>query len=308
MQKNRHTLMNPWLKITVRPDLGGRIDSFIDQETQREWVWHPPEHKVEPSRSLPQGASFDENWTGGWDDIFPSDAPDPFQGQAMYDHGEVWSQAWRVLESSSQGITMRVDCESLPLTLEKTIVMDPETPTCRFTHKIYNRSEKQQAFLFKQHPAIAIDEGDELIMPACDLQPVDLDFSRIAGLAETTRYPYVLDAMGELTPIDHMLAKNSQKREFLYAKNLEGGFCGIRNHASQTELLFTFDPRQFPYVWIFTSFSGFRDHYVLILEPCTNIPFDLETAFRQKTCGLIGPRATLHYETQVQIQKTVSRE
>ena len=47
------------------------------------------------------GASFDDNWSGGWDELLPNDLPRPApDGDMLPDHGEVWSQEaeWEVLE------------------------------------------------------------------------------------------------------------------------------------------------------------------------------------------------------------------
>ncbi|WP_218110261.1 hypothetical protein [Oligoflexus tunisiensis] len=294
--------MNEGLSIKVRPDLGGRIDSFVDRKTGKEWVWHPPGYDATKGRTLPRGASFDENWTGGWDEVFPSDAADPFRGRTMYDHGELWSQPWEVQESSPLGISMSMECESMPLTVEKTIVLEPQGTEVLIRHALRNRSAEPQAYLFKQHPALAIEEGDELLMPDCELEPVALGFSMIAGSPERTAFPFVKDAEGRPVRMDKMRAKASYSREFLYARYLKDGWCGVRNPASRTELMFSFATQDFPYVWIFSSFSGFRDHYVLILEPCTNIPFDLETAFQQGTSGILQPHETRAFEMKARVQ------
>jgi galactose mutarotase-like enzyme len=297
-----YLLMNEGLRLGIRPDLGGRIDSFVDRSTDKEWVWHPPGYDPTKGRSLPRGASFDENWSGGWDDVFPSVAADPFRGRLMFDHGELWSQPWEVLEYSPLGISMSTECECMPLTVEKTIVLESEGMEVLIRHALRNRSAEPQAFLFKQHPAIAIEEGDEILMPDCELEPVTLDFSMIAGSPERTCFPFVKDATRQPVRMDKMLPKASYSREFVYARNLKDGWCGVRNPPSRTSLMFSFAPQDFPYVWIFSSFSGYRDHYVLILEPCTSMPLDLETAFQQGTCGILQPHATRSFETRVKVQ------
>ncbi|MGV0024833.1 hypothetical protein [Phormidesmis priestleyi] len=80
------TLENAEIKLIIRPDLGGRIDRFQDLKTGKDWLWHPSEYDDSDVRSLRDtrkgslslGASFDENWTGGWDEIFPNDAAGEF--------------------------------------------------------------------------------------------------------------------------------------------------------------------------------------------------------------------------------------
>lgn len=45
-------------------------------------------------------------------------------------------------------------------------------------------------------------------------------------------------------------------------------------------------------VGVFQSYGGWRGHYVLVLEPCTTIPYDLEVACRNGTAALLKPPKT----------------
>lgn len=48
-----------------------------------------------------------------------------------------------------------------------------------------------------------------------------------------------------------------------------------------------FDTASFPYVWMFQSYGGWRGHYVVVVEPCTTLPSDLEEACRNGTVALL---------------------
>jgi hypothetical protein len=74
------TLENTEIRLTLRPDLGGRIDQLEDLQTGHSWLWHPSHYGPDTTRSLAVGASFDDHWTGGWDEVFPNDAAGEFQG------------------------------------------------------------------------------------------------------------------------------------------------------------------------------------------------------------------------------------
>lgn len=54
------TLENSEIRLTVRPDLGGRIDQLEDLQIGHSWLWHPPHYDPEATRSLAIGESFDE--------------------------------------------------------------------------------------------------------------------------------------------------------------------------------------------------------------------------------------------------------
>src|SRR5690606_3339374 len=117
-------IKNSELALAVRPDLGGRIDQITDAATGRNWLWHPVGYDASKARSLAIGDSFDDNWTGGWDEVFPNDAASEFQGRQLVDHGELWSQAWNVIERTSFGVKMARQCKTVPVHIEKTVVLD----------------------------------------------------------------------------------------------------------------------------------------------------------------------------------------
>ncbi|WP_414590018.1 hypothetical protein [Scytonema sp. PCC 10023] len=77
------TLLNSEIKLTIRPDLGGRIDQLQDLQTEHQWLWHPKGYDESQTRTLAFLSSFDDNWTGGWDEIFPNDAAGVFQGRHL---------------------------------------------------------------------------------------------------------------------------------------------------------------------------------------------------------------------------------
>lgn len=81
------------------------------------------------------------------------------------------------------------------------------------------------------------------------------------------------------------------------------GQCGIRNQRSASTLLMSFDTADFPYVWVFASFGGWQNHYVLVLEPCTNIPYDLEIACRNGTSALLPPHSSQLRSLTVELQR-----
>lgn len=282
-------LENAEIQLIIRPDLGGRIDQLQDARTGHKWLWHPPEYDEDATRQLEIGASFDLHWSGGWDEIFPNDAAGEFQGRQLADHGELWSQAWEVLEQSEFRVRMGMTCQTVPVRVEKTIELDEQNPNFQIIYQFENLSDEFISFLFKQHAAIAIEPGDELILPDCDIEPVVLDFSTIIGQPGKTRFPYALDAEGNEVSLQQTPARSSLLREFFYSSGLAEGECGIRNSRSRSTLMMRFDQQDFPYVWVFQSYGGWNDHYVLILEPCTTMPYDLEIASQTGAIAEIAP-------------------
>lgn len=280
-------LENGALKLVVRADLGGRIDQFLDEETGRDWVWHPASYNPGEGRELPIGAGFDDAWQGGWDEVFPNDMAQSFQGRNLVDHGELWSQAWDVLESTSLSVKLGYSCQTVPVRVEKTITLAEAAPEVRVEYCLQNLSNEKVPFLLKLHAAIAIEETDQILLPDCDIEPVTLDFSTIIGRHEKTRFPQAFAADGSEIDLRQIPATNSRLQEFYYSSNLAIGACGIKDGRGHASLKMRFDTAEFPYVWMFQSYGGWRDHYVLVMEPCTTLPYDLELAVQNGTAAVL---------------------
>ncbi|MBF2003830.1 MAG: hypothetical protein IGS38_24295 [Synechococcales cyanobacterium M58_A2018_015] len=298
------TLENPELKLTIRPDSGGRIDQIFDRETNREWLWHPSGYDASQSRSLPLGASFDDHWSGGWDEIFPNDAAGEFRGRSLVDHGELWSQAWTVVEADSRHVQLRYCAQTVPVQIAKTIYLDPTRPRITIDYRFENQSHDTIPFLFKQHAAIAIDAGDEILLPDCLIEPAVLEFSTWIGQPEKTSFPKAFAADGNKIDLRYTPPPSSQLREFYYSFNLTAGFCGVRHGRSKSALIMRFDTAAFPYVWVFQSYGGWNGYYVLVLEPATTMPYDLETACQHNTCAQLKPREVQQRQLIVELQRS----
>jgi galactose mutarotase-like enzyme len=297
------TLENSEIRLTIRPDLGGRIDQLEDVQTSHSWLWHPPHYSPDATRSLPIGASFDDEWTGGWDEIFPNDAAGVFQERNLVDHGELWSQRWEILEYSPLSITLGYQCQTVPVRVEKTIQLDSSGPAAKMTYWFENQSEKQIPFLFKHHAAITIEAGDEILLPDCWVEPAFLEFSKLIGQSGKTRFPKAIGTNGEEIDLRIIPPASSQLQEFYYSSNLSDGYCGIRHQRTQSSLLMTFDTIDFPYVWMFQSYGGWRNHYVVVVEPCTTMPFDLEEACRLHTAAFLRPQEKQRRILSLQLQR-----
>lgn len=297
------TLLNSEIKLTIRPDLGGRIDQLQDLQTEHQWLWHPKGYDESQTRTLAFLSSFDDNWTGGWDEIFPNDAAGVFQGRHLVDHGELWSTKWEVVETSNNGVKMVRSCQTVPVRVEKIILLDETKPEAKIEYLFQNESDETIPFLFKQHAAIAIEEGDEILLPDCLIEPAVIEFSKIIGRQEKTRFPKALAADGREIEVQRTPPRSSQLQEFYYSSNLARGECGIRNERSQSALLMNFDTTDFPYVWVFQSYGGWHNHYVLVLEPSTNIPYDLEIACRNGTSAVLRPQEVQRRTLTVRLQR-----
>src|SRR5688500_19902664 len=65
-------LENSRIRASVIPSLGGRVWELLDRARGRQWIWHREDVPLAASAA---GASYDDVWAGGWEELFPNDAP-----------------------------------------------------------------------------------------------------------------------------------------------------------------------------------------------------------------------------------------
>jgi hypothetical protein len=113
-------------------------------------LWHNP--RLAPSR-VHYGAKFDDNWSGGWDELVPNDIPFPFpNGDVIPDHREVWSQSarWETMSRSEAEASVsfvhlgRV----LPTRFEKRITVRSGEPMMRLHYKYLNEGPRPLHFIW----------------------------------------------------------------------------------------------------------------------------------------------------------------
>ena len=281
-------LENPRLRAVIIPSLGGRVWELEDRLCRRQWIWHRPD--VSLCASQP-GAAYDDVWAGGWEELFPNDAPGEFEGRQLPDHGEWWSMSWNL--TSEIGETAAV----VRLTADSTIVrarcvkefrLAHDGATLAVTYRIRSDEARPFHFLFKQHLPIAIVPGCRLSLPGGRVEPVDPRFSTLLQTGDEFNWPHGGPA-GRVVDLQQVPAPSSKRQEFVYVQDLPEPWCGVEDPGASAALRMDFDAGAFPYVWLFLTYGGWRDLYTAVLEPCTNMPKDLADAVRAGQSALLRP-------------------
>ena len=168
------------LRADLLPGFGGRAWTLEDLERKVQWIWRNP--KVELAMPAP-GASYDDSWAGGWEELFPNDAPGVFDERLLPDHGEWWSRAWTadVLEDTANRaeIRLRLETRSAKASCEKIVSLDAGAKSLRVRYRIENREDTPLRFMLKQHLAAAVRPGDRLELPGGTVHRVDPSFSTL---------------------------------------------------------------------------------------------------------------------------------
>ena len=295
-------LENPHLRAVVIPALGGRIWSLEDLARGRQWIWHRP---GVPLAAQPVGASYDDVWAGGWEELFPNDAPGPFEGRALPDHGEWWATpfAATVVEGDPLQLRMTAETRVVRAACEKTVVLAADAPRLTVRYAIRSLEDAPFHFLFKQHLPVALAPGCRLALPGGEAMAVDPDFG--TAIRTTAPFAWPLAPAGG-APLDLRAIPDaaSRTREFLYVRDLPAPWCGVDDPEAGARLRLRFDAAAFPFTWLFLSYGGWRDVHTAVLEPCTTMPKALEAAVAAGHAARLAPRQTFRAAVSVRLGGT----
>jgi hypothetical protein len=290
-------LENDLLCIDVLPELGAKIYSFVHKPSGRNLLWHNP--TLPPARQH-YGAAFDDNWSGGWDELLPNDLPRAAPGgDLLPDHGEFWSQAaeWEVVAATEQRVEVRFSSYGrvLATRFEKTICLEAGAPHARLSYSYHNQEPAPIDFLWNIHPPLAISADSWLDVPARQGITDAWREEQFPG-GGRFEWPYARDRQGRLVDLRQVLAADAGIADMHYLVDVEQGWYAVTERRARVGFALIFPTQVFPHVWLFRTFGGWRGLHTLILEASTGYPYDLEVARQNGTCAHLEAGETLRAE------------
>jgi hypothetical protein len=270
-------LENSQVRATIIPSLGGRVWELLDRARGRQWIWH---RENVPLAASPSGSNYDDVWAGGWEELFPNDAPTDFEGRALPDHGEWWATEWSVSEATGGReavVRLIADTRIVRASCIKEYRLGADSDTIHVSYRIESREPEAFHFLFKQHLAIAVSPSCELALPGGRVSVVDPAFGTMLPGPGPFDWPLARGADLDHVDLSRVPARGTE-REFVYVTELPQSWCGVDDVAAGASIRMRFDDRRMPFLWLFLSYGGWRDCYTAVLEPCTNMPKDLSEA------------------------------
>lgn len=281
-------LENQFVRATVIPALGGRVWELEDRVRHRQWIWHREGVALVVSAS---GAPYDDMWAGGWEELFPNDAPGNFEGRDLPDHGEWWALAWAI-EHTAEGETavvrLRTSSRVLNTSCVKEFRLPAGTPSLSVSYSIRSAEVAPFHFLFKQHFPVELTPACRLRLPGGSVHVVDPSFGTLMPESGPLDWPVRCAGRG-VVDLSEVPPRSAAHREFVYVSDLPEAWCGVDDSQAGASLRMDFDRRVFPFVWLFLSYGGWRNTYTAVLEPCTNMPKDLAEAVRLGHSAILQP-------------------
>lgn len=294
-------LENSRLRAVIIPQLGGRVWELEDRARGRQWIWHRDDV---PLRAVAAGAVYDDVWAGGWEELFPNDAPGTFEDRDLPDHGEWWTLPWHVEESSGGaigGVRLSATSSVVRAQCTKEFRLTADAACLTVDYRIRSGEPRPFHFLFKQHLPVRVTPDCRLLLPGGRVQTVDPSFGTLAAGAGPFDWPRATTGSREID-LRAVPQRSSGDREFVYVRDLPESWCAVEDTGRRAGLRMTFAARELPYVWLFLSYGGWRNTYTAVLEPCSNMPKDLAEAVGLGQSACLAPGQ--EFRTAVSVELT----
>jgi galactose mutarotase-like enzyme len=284
------------LRLVVLPEAGAKVWQIHYKSLGSDLLWNNP--SLSPAKQ-PLHASYDDTWSGGWDELFPNDEAGDVFGVGLPDHGELWTGEWKaetVDVDGTSALRLRFETPISRFSVEKILLLRRDRPVLEVRYRLTNRGTERYPFLFKLHPAFAVSATHRIDFPAMTVRR-EPDFAGTLGEAPLT-FAWPDAQLGDsVLDLRQVPREDSGAVHFFYGTELEAGWCGITNRANRLAVGLRFDREVFGSCWLFATHGGWRELNVAVLEPATGYPYKMRSMIEGGQARWLAPGESL--ETSV---------
>jgi Domain of unknown function (DUF5107) len=286
------TLENRFLRVTILPEVGGKVWQITYKPFDAELLWNNP--RIPPAR-MPMNSRYDDVWCGGWDELFPNDEVAVIEGETYPDHGEVWTGEWHAesfKKSDSVGVTLSFNTPISSIRMEKIITLCRGQARLHFRYKFTNVGGSPFPFLWKLHPAFAVSPKHRVDFPPMKVVLEPAFAGTLGGVASPFDWPA---AQTDGKKIDLRRTPGIEERQvyFFYGTEMKESWCALTNTETGLACGLHFDSEVFQSCWLFASYGGWRNYNVAVLEPCTGYPLSFEAMQAAGRARVLSPGGQL---------------
>jgi hypothetical protein len=310
-------LDNGVVRVTLFPDLGGKISSIVRIASGHEFLLGPEDtgrtyHAAKP------GQCFEKSDLSGFDECVPTIAPCAYPGASfgdvwLPDHGDLWSIPWSVLNCDRQKVILEVRSPNLPYSFQKRVHLVDQS--ILLTYKMTNLGDARLLYLWSAHPLLRVEAGQQILLPpevhelwinsCCD--------NWLGRHGETCGWPSAQLLNGGNERLDVVPPSTAGVFAKLFTPRLQVGRCALFKARANESISFHFDPEQTPYLGLWLCYRGWppgtkAGDYTVALEPCGGRPDSLEEAFRRGECQEIPPRRVRRWWLRVNVSSGMPHE
>ena len=283
------------LRVAIIPAAGAKIHELIHQPSGFDLLWKNP--RV-PLRATYPGPNFDDVWSGGWDELFPTDAACTVGDSTYHDHGDLWHGPWEwdVVRDDSDAAELHLSraTVAIPCLVEKWIRFErgssaiegfgtgsPTSATSRST------STGACTSRMRSSPTRASTSRPPFSPPSRSSR------AEFAASPSNIGWPY----HGEID-VGSVQRPDSGLVEWLHPLSLREGWCAVSHPTQRVGLGLEFDRQVFRTTWIWGVYGGWRGHYVVLTEPSTSPPGGLARNVAAGTAAHLPGHGVLETEVR----------
>lgn len=295
-------LENDLLRIVVLPEAGSRIWQITYKPLASDLLWNNP--ALSPARQ-PRHASYDDTWSGGWDELFPNDEAGRLGAIDLPDHGELWTSEWQAQlfhQEDTAGVRLRTETPLSRFVAEKTLVLSPDSAILKIEYRLTNQGPEPFPFLWKLHPAFNVSPQHRIDFPRMTVVREPEFEGTLAGTPAVFSWPCV-SVGDEMLDLRHVPDVSSHALHFFYGTELAAGWCGVTNQEKRLAAALRFDPEVFASCWLFATYGGWRDLNVAVLEPATGYPFRMQSMIDEGRARWLAPGESLSTAVLFSVQE-----
>jgi len=265
---------NELLRISILLDQGSDIFEFLYKPRDLDFMLRTPNgirNRAKYIASQETPGAFLDYYEGGWQELFPhGSAPTHYKGADIGMHGEVWGLPWdcTIVEDTPEYVSARLSVRTvrMPFYLEKTLTLRSRSPVLFIHERAVNESDQSLDVMWGHHPAL----GPQFVSESCIL-----DSAAKRGMVDGVEGPWPV-AEG----VDHRLYTPVEREVEMmkYLLDVEEGWYALTNPDLQMGFGMRWDPKVFPYVWIWQEFNytpgypWFRRVFASAVEPFSSLP------------------------------------
>lgn len=296
---------NNKLSLVTIPELGGKIISFKNKSTGFDFAFnHGP---IELSK-VKHDSDYSLSSTFGIDECFPTIAPciypeGPWKGEAVADHGEIWSTEFESIVRDST-IIQKASGKKYPYIFHRYISLYDDKAV--FKYEVNNTGKDRFKYIWSFHPQFDLYKNTEIKVPGNAKFLVDYSKNdRFKLKTKEYSWPFAVEKEEGAENFSR-INKLDGNAEKLYLVDLKERRLGLIYHDQKEEIYFSSMGNGINNfgLWINRGgwpFSGIP-YNTIAIEPCNCITDRLDDAIRQNVYDSIEPGEKNNWEIMLEVK------
>ncbi len=305
-------LENNELKVTVLPELGGKVCSLIFKPRDTEIAARPGKGKT--YRRAEGDGNFGDYDMSGLDDAFPNiDAETlTYEGRVLSypDHGEIWSHEMEVIVQEKERLELSWFSPRFSYRYLKGLSLSGNS--LRFSYEIENAGDADFPCLWAMHGLLRFKEDMRLsypegmdrvvnVLPDTPLGEKDREFSLSSGEYDFSRLP-------DAEALKRAGFQEGDEAAPYYMKyygtgRIGKGACQVLYPSDGIKAVFSYDAEKLPWLGVWINGGGFSGDYNLAMEMTNGFYDQVSTAMENNRFCLLKPGEKLDFDITLSVEE-----